>query len=457
MHAKKLGDGIFKAYDIRGIYPGEIDESTADLVGQSFGAYIGKGKTVGISRDVRTSGASLYGSMAKGLAASGVSLIGLGVTPTPLMYFAVRHYGLDGGIIITASHNPPEWNGFKLYGKMGAAIGTDSGLAAVRDGARPMSPLATSTPMPYIEDRSAAAALAYERFLLNMASPLKGLRIGVDPGSGSYSGMAARVLRKAGAEVFAINDIPDGRFPFRPPEPKPEFLSDLRELVTSRGLDFGVAFDADGDRGIFVDGKGRVLRGDLAFAVFVRNLLKKGEKAVFEVSCTDAVGEEVLRAGGIPVTVRVGRTYMLESMAREKAAMGGEISGHTYFSEAFCGDDALMAGLKMAELVSKSKKSLADMLDEITPYENAAAELDVSDSLKFAVIEALKEKLSRSNKVVTIDGAKVITPKGWFILRASNTSPKIRLIAEARSRKDLEDLLGYARQEFGDALASLSK
>ncbi len=456
MQAKKLGDEIFKAYDIRGIYPAEIDESTAELVGQSFGTYLGNGKSVGISRDVRTSGASLYESMAKGLSASGVKLIGLGITPTPLMYFAVRHYGLDGGVIITASHNPSEWNGFKLYGKMSAAIGMDSGLAAIRDGARSASALAVPTQMPYIEDRSASASLAYERFLLNTVHLRKGLRIGVDPGSGSYSGMAARVLRKAGAEVFAINDIPDGRFPFRPPEPKPESLSGLRELVTSRSLDFGVAFDADGDRGIFVDGKGRVLRGDLAFAVFVRNLLKRGEKAVFEVSCTDAVGEEVLRAGGIPVMTRVGRTYMLESMAKEKAAMGGEISGHTYFSEAFCGDDALMAALKMADLVSKSGKGLSDLLDEITPYENAAMELDVAEKLKFRVIEALKERLSRSNKVVTIDGVKVITQNGWFILRASNTTPKIRLIAEARSAKDLEGILKYARQEFGAAISSLA-
>lgn len=455
MKGAKLGDGIFKAYDIRGVYPKELDETTAEAVGCSFGEYIGRGKRICVSRDVRLSSESLMRSMVKGLSGSELEIIDIGVTPTPVIYFAVTHYRLDGGVIVTASHNPPEWNGFKFFGKRSEAIGMESGLAIIRDTSRRNS---ECEPKPAkIENRSRKTIEDYEAFLLGKIRINGRVRIGVDPGNGSYSSIAKRVFEKAGAEVFAINDNPDGRFPARDPEPGAKSLKKLAELVVEKGLDFGIGFDPDGDRGIFVDGRGRVLRGDVAFSILVKNLLKKGEKAVYTVSCTDAVTEEIKENGGTPVVTRVGRTFVLRAMIDEKAAMGGESSGHTYFAEVYGSDDALFSGLKMAEAVSRRRKGLAELLDEMPHYESAEMELDFEDGIKFRVIDAVREKLSKKAKVITLDGVKVVTGKGWFILRASNTTPKIRLAAEARSKEDLDGLLDSAKSELEDARSKVGR
>lgn len=455
MKEAKLGDGIFKAYDIRGVYPKDLDESTAEALGCSFGEYIGRGRRVGLATDVRLSGKSLKEGMLKGLSASDLEIIDIGVAPTPLVYFAVTHYGLDGGVIITASHNPGEWNGFKFYGRGSEAIGMNNGLSIIRDTSRRNSQCEGRKPK--IIDESKRALADYEKFLLGKIKIGKGIRIGVDPGNGSYSSIAREVFEKAGLGVFPINDKADGSFPGRPPEPKEELLGKLKELVLKKKLDFGIAFDADGDRGIFVDGKGRVLRGDTALAIFVRNLLKKGEKVVFDVSCTDAIREEAERKGGVPIMTSVGRTFILGEMARQKAAMAGEISGHMYFSEVYGGDDALFCGLKMAKLVSERGKALADLVDELPHYENVAIEIDADEESKFKIIDAVKESVLGRGEIVTLDGVKVITKKGWFIIRASNTGPKIRLIAEAKNAKDLDGLLDYARRELDSASKRIKK
>ncbi|HUB92482.1 MAG TPA: phosphomannomutase/phosphoglucomutase [Candidatus Saccharimonadales bacterium] len=449
MAEAKLGDGIFKAYDIRGIYPKELDESTAEALGCSFGEYMGRGKTIGVCMDVRLSSGSLRKSFLKGVSSSDIKIVDLGVAPTPVIYFAVSHYGLDGGAIVTASHNPPEWNGFKFYGKGGEAIGMQNGLSVIRDTSRRNSRCESRELL--VEDRSARAIDDYEKFLLGKISVQGKVRIGIDPGNGSYSAIAKRVFEKAGAEVLAINDSPDGSFAARKPEPNEETLGRLRELVVDKRLDFGIGFDPDGDRGVFVDGKGRVLRGDLALAVFVRNLLGKGEKVVFEVSSTDLIREEAMRKGGIPIMIRVGRTFFLRAMADEKAAMAGEMSGHTYFSEVYGGDDALFAGLKMAELVSRRGKPLSELVDELPHYESFSAELKVDEKLKYGIIDKIREKLSKTEKLVTIDGVKVIMDDGWFILRASNTTPIVRLVAEAKSRDALDRIVEMAKREFKEA------
>ncbi len=452
----KIDEKLFKAYDIRGIYPAQINNEFARVIGEAFGKYMGRGKKVAIGLDVRLSGKALMASMLEGIASTGVEVNDLGMAPTPFIYFAIIKYGLDGGMIVTASHNPKEWNGFKLYGSHGSVIGLGSGLERVMELAKKAEGKGSIESLK-TKDLRADAMSAYRSFLLGSAHIKGRLSIGIDPGNGSYSGLASSVLREVGLEVTAINDTPDGSFPSRSPEPKPESIGQLVDTVKSKGLDFGVAFDADGDRAIFVDEKGNVLRGDISFALFVRHILKRGESCVYEVSCSKLVEDEIAACGGKPIISRVGRAFILNRMMDEKASLGGETSGHTYFSEANNADDALFAAIKMAWILSSSGTSLSELVSEMPRYETSVRELDVDEEVKFRTIDILRKRLEESGyRIVTLDGVKVMRDDGWFILRASNTSPKIRLIAESDNKEGLEAVLDYAMVQFNTAYADAS-
>lgn len=450
---QEINEGIFKAYDIRGIYPQEIDEKAVEAIGESFGHFIGKGKSIVVGSDVRLSSPALKSSLLGGLSKTGVKLFDIGVAPTPVVQFAVIRLKMDGGVAVTASHNPAEWNGLKLYAKNGVDIAAGSGLEEIRDLIKKGGISADGhTEKGSVEDISEKVMDAYEKALLGKARPAESMRIGVDPGNGCYSKLAKRILEKAGIHVMAINDFPDGSFPSRIPEPNEKSITGLRSLVIGQKLDFGVAFDADGDRALFVDDKGNVLRGDYVFALFVRNYLKKGERVVYEVSCSAVVEEEVRAKGGIPLMTRVGRTFIREEMEKGGALFGGERSGHLFFYEMDYADDVLFATFKMAELLSFRNKRLSELVDELPKYYGRAFDLEVDEQLKFKITEILKEKFARgSSKVVTIDGIKVINDRGWFVFRASNTGPMIRLVAESSSDIDLEGIVSYAKRNFEEA------
>ncbi len=455
MAKAKLDEAIFKAYDIRGIYPSQIDEGTALAVGCAFGRYIGKGKKVAACMDVRLSSPSLHKNFLEGFSDSEPKLVDIGVAPTPVAYFAWNYYGFEAGVMITASHNPKEYNGFKFWDRKGW-VSMESGLGKIKEMAT--SGTKCNSRKMNIEERHLQTLDDYGRFVLSKAKVKKGIKIAIDPGNGSYCNLARKILEKAGVEVVEINGSPDGNFPGRAPEPKQESLGELISIVTDGGLDFGIGYDADGDRGIFVDSRGRVLRGDFALAIFVANMLKGGSKVVYDVSCSDAVIDVVKKAGGVPVVTKVGRTYILAAMAREKAALGGEISGHMYFADAYYGDDPLFATMKMAGILSSKGKSLSQLVDELPRYETVALELHAEDSVKFRIVELLTKELSeQGDEVITIDGIKVVTGKGWFIMRASNTTPIIRLIAEAKSKKELDALVDYAKAKFEKAYNKLGR
>ncbi len=451
-----INEALFKAYDIRGIYSKDLDENTAKIVGRAFGSYIGKGKRIVIGLDVRNSSRTLMDHMLKGMRESGLKIFDIGVVPTPVVYFTIVHYGFDGGAMVTASHNPKEWNGFKLFGTKGAVLGLGSGLEKIRDIARNGSFQIFES--PDVEDISQKILSDYESFLLGKVKIGRKLRIGVDPGNGCYSGIASRILSKAGLEVLPINNEPDGNFSSRAPEPKADTITQLMKLVKEHGLDFGVAFDSDGDRAIFVDENGAFIRGDIAFAAFVKSLLSNGEKAVYEVSCSKSVEEEILKKGGIPILSRTGRAFILNTMSKENARLGGEIAGHLYFSEIYNADDALYATLKMAELLSAKNTTLSKLIGEIPKYSTKALEIDVDDKYKYNIIDKLRENLGKKEKnLITIDGVKITLTNGWFLLRASNTSPKIRLVAEASTDEDLDSVVSKAMLEFNLALDEVSK
>lgn len=449
----EIKDDVFRAYDIRGIYPRDIDADFARLAAKAYALFI-KGNTVAVSMDVRLSNEKLARPFIDGLLESGLDVWFIGVAPTPLLYFAVAHYKLDGGAAVSASHNPPEWNGFKLCGKQAKVLGLGEGLEKIRDLMRE-GRFAAAKRKGELMDKEREVKEEYERFVKSKISIGRKLRIGVDPGNGASSGFASGILSRMGMEVAAISDNPNGRFPSRNPEPKPDTLGGLQELVKDNKLDFGVAFDGDGDRAIFVDDRGEVFYGDKILALFVDSMLRPGDKVVYDVSCSDAVADVVDRKGGIPLVTRVGHSAIEARMLDEDARIGGELSGHIYFRETYHYDDAFFAAAWMAKLVADSKDSLSALLSKLPRYRNAVREFEVADSKKFKVIEQIRKNL-KANRVRTInlDGVKAITEDGWFIIRASNTTPKIKVVAEAKSKKRLTQLLEVAKNKLDEALGS---
>jgi phosphomannomutase/phosphoglucomutase len=296
----------------------------------------------------------------------------------------------------------------------------------------------------------------YENFLLNKVKFEKGFRVGIDPGNGCGSGIVKRILEKFGLSVVAINDAADGRFPSRSPEPNEETISALKELVKKEKLDFGVAFDGDCDRAFFVDDKGNPLRGDVILALFVRYFLNEGEKVVYEVSCSSAVEDEIKSKKGIPILSRVGHAFIIDKMINEKAKFGGEISSHLYFGEMYGMDDAIFATLKVVELLSFTGQPLSELINKLPKYETYKENFEVADEHKFKLIEKLQEELKNQGyNVLTIDGAKVITEGGWFILRASNTQPQVRLTVEAKNKSSLQQLTKFATENFFEVYKKL--
>ncbi len=450
-----VNDDIFRAYDIRGIYPRDIDADLSKVVAKSLAKFIG-GKRIAVSMDVRTSNEELTKPFIEGLVESGAEVWFIGVAPTPLLYFTIAHYGLDGGAAVSASHNPPEWNGFKLCGKGAKVFGWGEGLEKIKDIIKE-GKFDKAVKKGRVVDKHDEVFADYEQFVLKNNKITKKLKMAIDPGNGACCGFAANIMRHAGQDVTTINDDPDGTFPSRNPEPKPDTITELRDLVKEGNLDFGVAFDGDGDRAIFVDEKGNVVGGDKTLALFANSMLKPGDKVVYEVSCSDAVKEIVEKKGGVPIMTRVGHGPIEAKMVEVDGRIAGEISGHLYFRETYYFDDAFFAFAKLSEILSKSGKKLSQLVAELPQYKSSMTEFDVDDKIKFKVMEKIVSNLSKSGNVVTLDGLKLITGNGWFIIRVSNTGPKIKMVAEAREDKRLHELEEMGKKEFHKAYTSIQK
>ncbi|MBO3832659.1 MAG: phosphomannomutase/phosphoglucomutase [Candidatus Brockarchaeota archaeon] len=452
-----MRDEVFRAYDVRGVYGRDIVEEDARTIGLAFASYLGgEGKRIAVGWDVRRSSSSLASALIDGIVSTGANVISLGLMPTPTVYFTIVHWNLDGGVIVTASHNPPEWNGFKLCREKAMLCGWGMGLEKVKriidSKAFRLSPSKGT-----VEDARERVLAEYENYLLNgFKGKVGSLKVLIDPGNGSGSILNKNILQKAGVTVDSINDYPDGSFPCRPPEPTEESLSVLRRKVVDEGYDFGVGYDGDCDRALFVDDEGNVIRGDVLLALFVKHFLrdKPGEKIVYEVSCSKLV-EEIARENRVtPVLSRVGHAFVLDRMMSEKAFFGGEISSHLYFGEIYGLDDAVFATLKVAQLLSSTGRKLSKLVAELPKYEFLKKDYAVPDEVKFKIVNDLTLVFEKEGcRTITIDGVRVELEEGWFILRASNTLPQVRLIAEARNKQALEEMVTYAEGMLKATLA----
>ncbi|KYH41307.1 MAG: hypothetical protein AYL33_004630 [Candidatus Bathyarchaeota archaeon B63] len=440
-----ISENIFRAYDIRGVYGRDLTEDVARRIGRALASYMdGEGETMLVGMDVRHSSGPLASSLIEGMLMGGLDVEEIGTVTTPLLYFASVHYGRTGGVMVTASHNPPEWNGFKIWLKSGF-ISMGRGMEELRD-------LVISGEFRAASRgelrRNPNAIRDYEKYVADKIDLQREVRVVVDPGNGSCSILTPRVFEASGIRVSAINSEPDGSFPAHPPEPSEETLGDVRRLVRRGKADFGVGFDGDGDRAVFVDDKGRMVPSTPIFTLLIEEYLEKnrGAAVVYEVSCSMMVEETIRRQGGRPVLSRVGHTYIVDKMHEEGAVLGGETSGHFYFAELYGFDDAIFTALKVAEVLSRREEKLSEIIDSQPMYPRIPERnYECADETKFIVVDELSKEFEEAGyETLTIDGVKVTGDDGWFLIRASNTQPLIRLTVEARDEESLRRLEKFA-------------
>ena len=445
-------DHIFRAYDIRGIFGEDLTEEVATRIGAAF-AYFLEGKTIVVGRDVRISGEKLRDALVSGLI-SKCDITDVGVVPTPLLYFAATQLQKDAGIMVTASHNPPKWNGFKAFrGRKGSIYGKD--METIRDISKDVDINKLGKKHGKVVNYHGIIS-EYQDFVQSKIHFEKKLNIVTDSANGTCGLVAPALFDRLGCNIISLNEEPDGTFPAHLPVPKAETLGELMKEVVKRKADFGVGYDGDGDRAVFIDETGKLIPGDLTLLIFAKDALKKhqGGKVVYELSCSMAVEEYVTKLGGVPIVEKVGHTFIMDRMIEEQALLGGEKSSHFYFADVYGMDDGVFASLKLAEILSKSDKKLSEIVASLPQYPSVYEKnFEVPDKLKFTVIEKLRSQFkSHGLKTLNIDGVKLIEKNGWVILRASNTEPVIRISAEARTEEKLNELYDFAVSELNKAI-----
>jgi len=444
---------IFRAYDIRGIYGLDINEDIAKLIGKAIATYVnGEGKNFVVGRDIRLSSKPLSDALISGMVSGGLNVEDIGAVTTPLLYFATKHYGMNGGVMVSASHNPPEWNGFKIL--------LDKGFVCMGMGMEDLRDIVIKGLFKEAKQGRAKvkpnAIKDYEEYVSKKISISRNFKVVADPGGGSCTILMPDIFKKANVDAYVIYGEPDGTFSKHPPEPNEKTLEELKRAVLENRADFGVGFDGDGDRAIFVDDQGRVIPNNLVLVVLSRHYLRKnkGAAVVYEVSCSMVVEETIRAFGGRPILSRVGHTYIYEKMMKENAVLGGETSGHFYFKDIYCFDDAIYASLKMAEAIAEDGRRLSEIIDSIPRYPQIPAKsYSCPDEKKFKIVEELTEEFKALGyETITIDGVKVIVEDGWFLIRPSNTQPLIRLSVEAKNEEKLREIFLFAEKTITEKI-----
>ena len=437
---------IFKAYDIRGIYPDQLDDQTGYLIGNALAVYL-KPEQVVIGRDMRLSSEALFDAFTRGVTDAGVDVVDIGLVSTDGLYFAVGKYGYDAGVMITASHNPKEYNGFKICRNEAVPL---SG----RDGLNPIADLAAQNDPKIRPERGAVVrrdiSADYTENCLSYVNSdaLRNYKVVFDAGNGMAGLTLPPVLDRINLESIHLYFELDGTFPNHPASPiEPENIADLIAKIKETGADFGVAFDGDADRMFLVDNQSRALGGDMVVAMVAQKLLADhpGETILYNAICSRAVPELISRLGGTPVRTPVGHSLIKPMMREKNAIFGGEHSGHFYFRDNWFADSGMIAFLVCLELLSKSGKTLGQIISEIDPYfRSGEINSEVSDLRE--VIERISESYD-DGKQDRLDGLTVEYDNWWFNVRPSNTEPLLRLNVEA----DTPEIL----KEKTDALLSL--
>ena len=448
---------IFREYDIRGVADEELLSPDIEVLGQAFGTYLQRngGRKITLGRDTRLSSPRLRDALMKGLKASGCEVIDLGVVPTPVLYYSVIHLKADGGVMITGSHNPPEFNGFKTVcgastihgdaiqqllrmiqsGDLAEGAGSESAYDAVT---------------PYVDEVSAQFQFSRK------------LKVVIDAGNGTGGPVTHRILEKLNVDATEMFFEMDGHFPNHHPDPTvPQNLEALIAKVRETGAELGIAFDGDTDRIGAVDDRGKVIYGDQLMIIYGREILSRKPGATFigEVKCSQIMYDDLTARGGNPIMWKTGHSLIKAKMKQEHAELAGEMSGHMFFADRYHGfDDAMYAACRLIEIVAKSGKPLSAQLAGL-PETVTTPEIrfDCPDEIKFEVVRLAKEDLQSRHKTLDVDGVRVLFSNGWGLVRASNTQPVLVMRFEATTDDGLREYRAEVEKVVQAATAQAQK
>jgi phosphomannomutase len=436
-----LDPKVFKAYDVRGIYPDELDEAGAYAIGRAFVEEF-EPRRIAVGHDMRLSSPAITDAVMRGAAESGADVVDLGLVGTEMVYFAVGELGLDGGVAVTASHNPKEYTGMKIVRRGALPVGGDSGLLDIRTRALSDAGARHATgPAGTITQEDIWPAFVERVLSFIHVNALKPLRVVIDAANGMAGVMLPPVLERLPIEVVRYFFEPDGSFPNHEPNPLlPENREFIVSKVTEEGADLGVAFDGDADRCFFVDDTGEFVPGDFVTALLAESILEKepGGKILFDVRASWAVPETIRRAGGVPLVNRVGHAFFKHRMREEGAVFGGEVSGHYYFRDFSQADSGVVPFLLMLELLSKRGEKLSETLRPFRERYFITGELNTPVADVALKLQELKERFGAEGKVSHLDGLSVDAEDWHMNVRPSNTEPLLRLNLEALSPELME-------------------
>jgi phosphomannomutase/phosphoglucomutase len=437
----EVNPSIFRQYDVRGLVDRDLTDGVVELLGQGYGSYmvdLGH-KRVSVGRDARLSSPRFSDALIKGILSTGVDVIDIGMVPTPTLYFSLFQLSVQGGVMITGSHNPPEFNGFKLAVGHTTLYGPQ--IQKVRE-------IIEAARFPkghgILSERDLKPD--YVSMLKNKIGRFdRELKVVVDAGNGLGGMFCPGLLRELGADASGLFCEVDGTFPNHHPDPTiPAYLTDLIAAVARQEADLGMAYDGDCDRLGVIDEHGNIIWGDQLLILFSREILKRqpGATIIFEVKCSQALPEEIEKAGGVPLMWRTGHSFIKGKMKEVGSPLAGEMSGHLFFADEYFGyDDALYASLRLVRLLSRSDKSIGEMLADVPRYfSTPEIRVDCPDEQKFQIVSDLVAYFEQHYDVVDVDGARVLFGDGWGLVRASNTQPALVLRFEAKTPERLEEI-----------------
>jgi phosphomannomutase/phosphoglucomutase len=436
-----INEAMFREYDIRGLADSELADPIVERIAMAAAAvFVREGKKdIAMGMDGRPSSPRIKDLFIRTLTRYGLQVTDLGLVPTPVVYYATFQHKMGGAVIITASHNPSEYNGFKIL------LGT---AALYGDQIKEIYHLACDGPYPAEKkggSKKKDILPEYLAYIENNIRLKKKLRVVVDGGNGTGGLTAPELYRRLGAEVFPLFCDVDGRFPNHHPDPTvTKNLQDLIAKVRETGADLGIGLDGDADRIGVVDGRGRILWGDQLLVIFARDILKShpGATIISEVKASEVLYAEIRKNGGVPIMWKAGHSLIKKKLFEVNALAAGEVSGHVFFHDKWFGfDDAVYAGARLLEILAATDASLAEIFDSIPRVFNTPElRIDCGDDVKFRVVDAIRDYFKKILPVIDIDGARVQFPHGWALVRASNTQPALVVRYEADTEEELQKI-----------------
>ncbi len=448
MSRTPINPHIFRQYDIRGVVDLDLSPEVMELLGRAFAAYVSASgaSDAAVGHDNRKTSSDYQTAFVKGMLSGGIDVVNIGQAPTPAMYYAVLKLGKGSGATVTASHNPPQFNGLKL--RLGERAVFGDAIQEIRS-------IAATGQLPSGEGTLSKQEIM-EPYIENIVSRTKmsgPVKVVVDCGNGTTGPFAVPLLNALGCEVVELYTEPDGTFPNHLPDPTvKKYLEDLSEKVRREGADLGIAYDGDGDRLGVLDERGEIVWADRLMVLFARQILPRfpGASIVFDTKCSLGLIEEIEKLGGKPVMWKTGYPLIQSKMLDVNAPMAGEMSGHLYFADDYHSfDDALYASARVLALVSSLKGPLSGVLSSVPDYPSTPEiRVKCPDEVKFEVVERMKSHFGERYPTIEIDGVRAQMPDGWALIRASNTEPVIVLRFEAKSEARLKEIMDEVREEL---------